>query len=368
MKYHDPLKQIQFKTRPYWDRDETRSAVRWAFTRALQCRTNELGAEVYASQNEVKIVDHTCKARPCSSCGYRATIQWQRERWAALPDTLYKGITFTMPDVLWPFFRDNPRLARTLPALAAKVIEAQVSVSDGVRVGIMAIPHTFNGKLEFNSHVHTMVTGGGLKMSSDSWVSEVNYDVSRLMEAWRRAVIRLLRTALLTGQLQTRLTPQQTEILLTAQEKRWWSVKIQAFKSKTHFLKYGGRYIRRPPIASSRITYIGQRSVTFWYMDKRLRHEVYVTLSLEEFVDRWAQHIPERYQHGMRNFGLFAPRTLRRTASAIFLLLGQKQKPRPKPRRWADSIKRDFGWDPLLDHTGRRMRLVGRLEPKRLAT
>src|SRR5206468_684978 len=32
--------------------------------------------------------------------------------------------------------------------------------------------------------------------------------------------------------------------------------------------------------------------------------------------------------------------------------LGQKRRPRPKPRRWADSIKRDFGMDPLIDHKG----------------
>ena len=30
------------------------------------------------------------------------------------------------------------------------------------KVGMIAILHTFNGKLAFDSHVHTMVTGGGL--------------------------------------------------------------------------------------------------------------------------------------------------------------------------------------------------------------
>jgi hypothetical protein len=99
MKTYHPLKQILARTRPHWDQANTRPAVRWAFNRALQCRTLELGAEVYASENEKLFVPHTCKSRPCSSCGYRATTQWQRERWAALPDTLYKGITFTMPDV-----------------------------------------------------------------------------------------------------------------------------------------------------------------------------------------------------------------------------------------------------------------------------
>jgi hypothetical protein len=100
-------------------------------------------------------VYHTCKSRACPSCGHRANVQWLRERWAALPDANFKGVTFTMPDLLWPFFRDNPPLARALPALAAEVIRSQVGIGHGVRVGVIAILHTFNGRLEFNSHVHT---------------------------------------------------------------------------------------------------------------------------------------------------------------------------------------------------------------------
>ena len=99
----------------------------------------------------------------------------------ALPDALYKGITFTMPNVLWTVFRDNPRLAKSLPVLAAKVIQARASAKYGLRVGVIAILHTFNGPLEFNSHVHTMVTGGGLYGSSDTWISRVYYERDPLM-------------------------------------------------------------------------------------------------------------------------------------------------------------------------------------------
>ena len=105
---------------------------------------------------------HTCKAWTFSSCGYRATVQWQRERWAVLPDVPYKGITFTMPDVLWPLFRDNPHLARALPPLAAAVLQTRIAAQHGAH-RVIDILHTFNGKLEFNSHVHALVTAGGLR-------------------------------------------------------------------------------------------------------------------------------------------------------------------------------------------------------------
>ena len=46
------FRNLLIQTRPHWDRSETRPAVRSAFAKALQCRTPELGAEVFASDNE----------------------------------------------------------------------------------------------------------------------------------------------------------------------------------------------------------------------------------------------------------------------------------------------------------------------------
>jgi hypothetical protein len=236
-----------------------------------------------------------------------------------------------------------------------------VGVRHGLRVGVVALLHTFNGKLEFNSHVHTMVTGGGLHGSSDAWAPCVYYNHDRLMKAWRKAVIALLRAALRVGRLRTELTADQTGDLLTHLEKCWWSIKIQSFDNKSHFLQYAGRYVRRPPIAQRRVIWIGEQTVRFWYQDKKLRRRAEVQCSLEEFIDRWAQHILEHYQHAVRSFGLFAPRVLSQTSAGIFAILGQERRPRPKPRRWADSIKRDFGHDPLLDHTGKRMKWARRI-------
>jgi len=231
-----------------------------------------------------------------------------------------------------------------------------------MRVGGLAILHTFNGKLEFNSHVHIMATAGGLSKSG-TWVRSVYYDHDRLLDAWRKAVISLLRAALQADQLRTGMTNDQVDAMLIEQAKRWWSIKIQSFKSKEQFLKYAGRYTRRPPIARRRITYVGERIVRFWYKDKKLRRRIYVQCSLEEFIDRWARHIPERYQHAPRALGLFAPRSLGETSLAVFAILRQVRRPRPKPRPWAESVKRDFGRDPLLDPRGKKMQWLRRIAP-----
>ena len=49
------------------------------------------------------------------------------------------------------------------------------------------------------------------------------------------------------------LTADQMEAMLTGQENRWWSIKIQSLGSKEHFLRYAGRYARRPPMAQRRL-------------------------------------------------------------------------------------------------------------------
>jgi hypothetical protein len=91
MQLHEPIKQILKDTRPIWDRDSTRPCVRESFRKMIACRTPALGWQIYASETEVRCVYHTCKVRSCPSCGYRATLQWQREQWTQLPDVPYAG-------------------------------------------------------------------------------------------------------------------------------------------------------------------------------------------------------------------------------------------------------------------------------------
>jgi hypothetical protein len=184
------------------------------------------------------------------------------------------------------------------------------------------------------------------------------------MRAWQRAVIAILRAAAQASQLATEMPSGRLEKLLREQEKRWWSVNIQSFQDKLHFLKYAGRYTRRPPIAEHRITLITDRTVRFWYNDKKLRSKVEVQCSKEEFVRRWAQHIIERYQHSVRSFGLFAPRAMSQTTDAIFAVFGQKRRCRPKPLSWQWLIKYTFRRDPLRDKIGGKMKWSARIPAK----
>ena len=122
------------------------------------------------------------------------------------------------------------------------------------------------------------------------------------------------------------------------------SEELQSLGSKEHFLRYAGRYARRPPIAQRRITGISGQEIAFWAKDRRLRRQVMIRLTPKDFLAAWAQH---RY-----------------SSAAVFAILGQSPKRRPRPLSWNLSINRDFGWDPLLDRQGNRMAWSRRIAPQ----
>jgi hypothetical protein len=79
----------------------------------------------------------------------------------------------------------NPDRIDVRKEIARKVVE----------VGVMPVLHTFNGKLEFNSHVHALVSARDLQTGSQG-SSSIFFDRDHLMDSWNRLIIALLRAAL----------------------------------------------------------------------------------------------------------------------------------------------------------------------------
>jgi hypothetical protein len=136
------LQRILIEGREHYDQPDYDPECRLKLLRASQCKTPQLGGRAYASEDEEQVFYNTCKSRACSSCGHWSTIQWQRERWCALPECPYRAVTLTMPNTLWPLFASNPQLCRKLAEIAARVIVGYVRVRHGVEVGVMPILHT----------------------------------------------------------------------------------------------------------------------------------------------------------------------------------------------------------------------------------
>jgi hypothetical protein len=65
---------------------------------------------------------------------------------------------------------------------------------------------------------------------------------------------------------------------------------------------------------------------------------VETTYTPADFLAALADHVPDRYRHNVRYFGLLAPRLKNPTHDAVFALLGQKRLGKPSRLRWAASL------------------------------
>ena len=107
---------------------------------------------------------------------------------------------------------------------ALDALSKWVKVTYGVRVLMVVVPHTFGRHLNFNAHLHVMVSAGGLKESGACWTSPVRFDRRKLMHMWRYAVITYLRAALKKGLLVSEASTEDLKVMLESQYERWWNL------------------------------------------------------------------------------------------------------------------------------------------------
>ena len=204
---------------------------------------------------------------------------------------------------------------------------------------------------------------GGLREDGTKWRARARLDRKALMPMWRYAVITLLREAARAGVLDTDMARRALRQMLTAQYERWWNLDVKRFRSKKPFLGYAGRYARRPPIAQHRFRTITRQEIRFVTKDTRSKRTVETTYTPAEFLATLADHVPDRYRYTIRYFGLLAPRVKCQTHDAVFALLGQERLGKPRRLRWATSLQRSLGIDPLVDRDGHRMHWTRRVPP-----
>lgn len=111
-------------------------------------------------------------------------------------------------------------------------------------------------------------------------------------------------------------------------------------------IKYIGRYLGRPVIATSRIDSYDGVCVTFHYNRHEDNQLITETIYALDFISRLTQHIPEKHFKMIRYYGIYA----RHRQSDLLLrraISKEKHKIYLSFNRWRDSILHSFGYDPL---------------------
>ena len=297
-------------------------------------------------------VPHTCKSRFCSSCGKMATEKWIENNYEVLPKTNYQHVTFTMPDVFWDFFWSNRHLLRLIPAIAASVLQ-DLAKKKKLIVGIFLMLHTFGRDLKRNVHIHLSVTLGGLTLDLKQW-KNTSFKYDAMMKMWRTRIIQMLRSEFLNGNLT--LPPQFKHLNTYSQfnkmlddnyQKKWNVHASKADSDHKKNINYFARYLKRPPLADTRIEKYDSEYVTFNFFDHHEKKHTRKTLTVHEFIAHVIQHIPDKHFKLIRYYGIFANRIRGTMLPIVRRMLNLKEPKTKNNTSYQSMIINEFHVDPL---------------------
>jgi hypothetical protein len=186
--------------------------------------------------------------------------------------------------------------------------------------------------LQLHPHVHVIVPGGGLAADGQSWVScrpKYFLCVKVLGRVFRGKLLAFLRDAYqsgrlpFTGGLAHLAQPARFSVWRGDLHGREWNIYCKPpCGGAERVLKYLARYTYRVAISNDRLETITAEGIRFRYKDyERGGKWRRMTLSPDEFLRRFSQHILPRGFVRIRAFGFLAgPRRGERLARCRELL------------------------------------------------
>jgi predicted Zn-ribbon and HTH transcriptional regulator len=288
------------------------------------CRTAALGGHLERC-DECGYERHaynSCGNRHCPKCQSMARAEWLEKRQADLLSCEYFHVVFTLPESLVSLALQNKRqmydllfraTAETLQSMAADPQHL------GARIGFFCILHSWGQTLTAHPHLHCVVPGGGISLDGSRWVAcrpGFLLPVRVLSRRFRTLYLRCLEQAYAAGKLQFqgKLQPWSAaqafaRYLAPLRSTEWVVYAKPPFDGPDRVLDYLGRYTHRVAISNNRLQELKDGQVTFAYKDyKHEQRQKRMTLSADEFLRRFLQHVlPDGFQR-IRHYGLLANR------------------------------------------------------------
>lgn len=202
---HYTLKQI-FEANDNWPNfvakhsDKLRPVIIKEVEKMLACRDPlKSGYHKYTCEShpEVEvIVPHTCKSRFCSSCGTLAVNNWIDLATSRFLDAPHHHIVFTIPEQLRNVFLYDRSLLNILFTASARTVLDWCQHTGGYLPGNCSVIHTFGSQLNFNPHIHMLVTSGGLSNDRSRFIANSHIPWNMLKARWKYHVVTLLKPKL----------------------------------------------------------------------------------------------------------------------------------------------------------------------------
>ncbi len=218
----------------------------------------------------------------------------------------HRHIVLSVASELWPYLKDNWDLLKVYQDSAIDALNDYLPKVMGgdIRVGVIVILHTYGKNMNFQVHLHLIITEGGFN-SQNEFIPKVYIHADGFAECWKYHVC----TNLCHAGVPNKLTNW------CFRNKRFyvWVHKDGRIKHPKLIAKYLGRYVRHPVIANSRIDFFDKEKmlVGFHYEDhNKVKYDV--VIKADDFITALIRHIPPPQFKMIRYYGAYARRTKKR--------------------------------------------------------
>ena len=334
--------------------------------RAIEiCRTAELGGHKYKCDEcgFLSISYNSCRNRHCPKCQNLEKERWVEARKKDILPTHYFHEVFTVPEYLRPIALRNQRVIYGILFRAVSETLNELARDPkriGAEIGVIAVLHTWSQTLIDHPHIHCIVTGGGLSLDGNRWIStgkKYFMPVKVLSAVFRGKFLDYLKQAYKSGKLnfngniETLKEENNFRKLLNKLYRQSWHVYCKPpFKAAENVVEYLGRYTHRVAISNERMVRLEDDHVTIRYRDYASGNKMKeMTLDAREFIRRFLFHVlPDRFVK-IRHYGILSNRNLKTKLLKCKELLGAPVSETDERRLcWQELLERIMGIDSAL--------------------
>ena len=281
----------------------------------------------------------SCGHRACALCGTAQARAWSARRSEKLLPVEHFLVTFTVPEELRMVLRSHQRegLAALFRAssLALRMVFKKHLQGEP---GWTSVLHTWTRQLAYHPHIHSIVAGcASGKDGAVRRLKKAGYLVpgAQLSTAYRDA----LKTAL-------DASPALAEPLAALPSATWtrrWVVHIAPVGRGEKAMSYLARYVQKTALDSARIVASDERGVTIAWRDRETKLARRTTLSGEEFLRRFLQHVLPSGFMRIRHGGFYAAAAKARYQKLAALLGHFDNRPKPEAEVWGATCEKCGG-------------------------
>jgi len=275
-----------------------------------QCRTAALGGHVYycprCEQTQYRY--HSCKNRHCPKCQQDAAQEWLAQQQQCMLRVPYFLLTFTLPAGLRSLARSHQKDIYGLLFRASAAATQRLARDPrllGGHIGMIGVLHTWARNLSYHPHIHYLVPGGAVSCDGQTWLPA------------RGGFFLPVRPLGILFRAKFRDGLRKTSWFERVPAKVWsqaWVVHCQPVGNGLPALRYLARYVFRVALSNQRIQRVDGDQVTFSYQDGESGATRLCTLSAEEFIRRFLQHVLPKGWVKVRYYGFFSPGQRQRLA------------------------------------------------------